>query len=48
MMFFGAIQSCALSLVIHRDLSLWIVKGKAEIFSTLYAVRIEIAFSSNV
>ncbi|KAI3693733.1 hypothetical protein L1987_76685 [Smallanthus sonchifolius] len=37
MMFFGAVQSFALSLFIHRDLSLWIPKGKLEIFSILYA-----------
>ncbi|KAJ0779076.1 putative EamA domain-containing protein [Helianthus annuus] len=36
MMFFGAIQSFALSLFIHRDLSLWILKGKLQIFSVLY------------
>ncbi|KAI3693734.1 hypothetical protein L1987_76686 [Smallanthus sonchifolius] len=36
MMFFGAVQSFALSLFIHRDLSLWILKGKLEIFSILY------------
>ncbi|KAI3812882.1 hypothetical protein L1987_17595 [Smallanthus sonchifolius] len=37
MMFFGAIQSLALSLFIDRDLSSWILKGKLEIFSVFYA-----------
>ncbi|XP_076942848.1 WAT1-related protein At3g30340-like [Bidens hawaiensis] len=37
MMFFGAIQSFALSLSTDRDLSSWILKGKLEIFSVLYA-----------
>lgn len=38
MMFFGAIQSFALSLSVDRDLSSWILKGKLEVFSILYAV----------
>ncbi|KAJ0427493.1 putative EamA domain-containing protein [Helianthus annuus] len=37
MMFFGGIQSFALSLSIDRDLSKWILKDKLEIFSVLYA-----------
>lgn len=37
MMFFGAIQSFALSLAFNRDFSAWIIKGKLEIFSILYA-----------
>ncbi|KAI3501526.1 hypothetical protein L1887_29397 [Cichorium endivia] len=37
MMFFGAIQSFALSLSVDRDLSSWILKGKLQIFSVLYA-----------
>ncbi|GJR72762.1 WAT1-related protein [Tanacetum coccineum] len=37
MMFFGAIQSFALSLSIERDLSSWILKDKLEIFCVLYA-----------
>ncbi|KAL4570571.1 hypothetical protein LXL04_026227 [Taraxacum kok-saghyz] len=37
MMFFGAIQSFALSLSVDRDLSSWILKGKLEVFSILYA-----------
>lgn len=46
MMFFGAIQSFALSLSTDRDLSSWILKGKLEIFSVLYAVSISLSFSS--
>ncbi|KAK9053100.1 hypothetical protein SSX86_029730 [Deinandra increscens subsp. villosa] len=37
MMFFGAIQSFALSMFIERDLSSWVLKGKLEIFSVFYA-----------
>ncbi|XP_071705290.1 WAT1-related protein At3g30340-like [Rutidosis leptorrhynchoides] len=37
MMLFGAIQSFVLSLSIERDLSSWILKGKLEIFSVIYA-----------
>ncbi|XP_039022844.1 WAT1-related protein At3g30340-like [Hibiscus syriacus] len=37
MSFFGAIQSAALSLLINRDLSMWALKGKAEIITVLYA-----------
>nr|XP_043608795.1 WAT1-related protein At3g30340-like [Erigeron canadensis] len=37
MMFFGAIQSFALSMSVKRDFSSWILKGKLEIFSVLYA-----------
>ncbi|CAI9274650.1 unnamed protein product [Lactuca saligna] len=37
MMFFGAIQSFALSLSVDRDLSSWILKGKLQVFSILYA-----------
>ncbi|KAD3641355.1 hypothetical protein E3N88_30579 [Mikania micrantha] len=37
MMFFGSIQSFAFSLFMDRDLSSWILKGKVEIFSVLYA-----------
>ncbi|XP_076912084.1 WAT1-related protein At3g30340-like [Bidens hawaiensis] len=36
MMFFRAVQSFVLSLFIHRDLSLWILKGKVQILSILY------------
>ncbi|KAL4385376.1 hypothetical protein GQ457_15G011560 [Hibiscus cannabinus] len=38
MSFFGAIQSAALSLLINRDLSMWVLKGKVEIITVLYAV----------
>lgn len=37
MMFFGAIQSFALSLSVDRDLSSWILKGKLQVFSIVYA-----------
>ncbi|KAE8661995.1 dolichol-phosphate mannosyltransferase-like [Hibiscus syriacus] len=37
MSFFGAIQSAALSLLLNRDLSMWALKGKAEIITVLYA-----------
>ncbi|KAK8586010.1 hypothetical protein V6N13_130536 [Hibiscus sabdariffa] len=37
MSFFGAIQSAALSLLINRDLSMWVLKGKVEIITVLYA-----------
>ncbi|KAB2000983.1 hypothetical protein ES319_D12G269400v1 [Gossypium barbadense] len=37
MSFFGAIQSAALSLFTSRDLSMWVLKGKVEIITVLYA-----------
>ncbi|GMJ06315.1 Usually multiple acids move in and out Transporters 32 [Hibiscus trionum] len=37
MSFFGAIQSAALSLLTNRDLSMWVLKGKVEIITVLYA-----------
>ncbi|CAK9168052.1 unnamed protein product [Ilex paraguariensis] len=39
MAFFGAIQSAILSFCIDRNLALWVLKGKTEILSLLYAVR---------
>ena len=36
--FFGAIQSAILSLIIDRKVSNWILKGKLEIISVVYAV----------
>lgn len=44
MCFFGAIQSALLSLVINRDFSSWILKGKLQILSILYAVNILIYY----
>lgn len=38
MSFFGAVQSAVISLSIDRNLSLWILKGKLEIFTVIYAV----------
>ncbi|EXC13630.1 Auxin-induced protein 5NG4 [Morus notabilis] len=35
--FFGAIQSAILSLILERNLSMWILKGKLEIISVVYA-----------
>jgi hypothetical protein len=40
MSFFGAIQSAALSLATSRNLSAWVLKGKIEIITVLYAVSI--------
>ncbi|CAK9170316.1 unnamed protein product [Ilex paraguariensis] len=37
MAFFGAIQSAILSFCIDRNLALWVLKGKTEILSLLYA-----------
>ncbi|XP_010241527.1 PREDICTED: WAT1-related protein At4g01440-like isoform X2 [Nelumbo nucifera] len=37
MSFFSAIQSAVLSLVIERDISLWVLRGKAAILTVLYA-----------
>ncbi|XP_010271226.1 PREDICTED: WAT1-related protein At3g30340-like [Nelumbo nucifera] len=37
MSFFRAIQSAVLSLVIERDISLWVLRGKAAILTVLYA-----------
>ncbi|OMO95170.1 Drug/metabolite transporter [Corchorus capsularis] len=37
MSFFGAIQSAILSLFISRDFSRWVLKGKVEIITVLYA-----------
>ncbi|KAA8519360.1 hypothetical protein F0562_013616 [Nyssa sinensis] len=37
MAFFGAIQSAVLSLSIDRNLSMWVVKGKIEILTIMYA-----------
>ncbi|XP_059444558.1 WAT1-related protein At3g30340-like isoform X1 [Corylus avellana] len=37
MSFFGAIQSAALSLATSRNLSAWVLKGKIEIVTVLYA-----------
>ncbi|XP_043718134.1 WAT1-related protein At3g30340-like [Telopea speciosissima] len=36
-LFFSAVQSGVLSLLIHRDISMWILKGKVEILTVLYA-----------
>ena len=36
--FFGAIQSCILSLIIKRNLAMWFLKGSLEILSVVYAV----------
>ncbi|XP_043712459.1 WAT1-related protein At3g30340-like [Telopea speciosissima] len=36
MSFFGAFQSALLSLLFHRDISMWILKGRVEIFTVLY------------
>lgn len=38
MSFFGAIQSAVISLSMDRNLSLWILKGKTEILTVIYAV----------
>ncbi|XP_050249579.1 WAT1-related protein At3g30340-like isoform X1 [Quercus robur] len=35
--FFGAIQSCILSLIIKRNLAMWFLKGSLEILSVVYA-----------
>ncbi|GMN42722.1 hypothetical protein TIFTF001_011935 [Ficus carica] len=35
--FFGAIQSAILSLILERDLSVWVLRGKLEIISVVYA-----------
>lgn len=40
MSFFASIQSVILTLILERDSSKWIVKGKLDIFCILYAVRI--------
>jgi hypothetical protein len=40
MSFFGAIQSAALSLILKRKFSIWILKSKLEIISVLNAVSI--------
>lgn len=37
MSFFGAIQSAILSLSTSRDLSMWVLKGKVEIITVIYA-----------
>ncbi|PIA34956.1 hypothetical protein AQUCO_03700306v1 [Aquilegia coerulea] len=37
MNFFSALQSAILSLVINRDISVWILEGKSEILTVLYA-----------
>lgn len=36
--YFGAIQSAILSLIIERNVSKWVLKGKLEIISVVYAV----------
>ncbi|KAF6156764.1 hypothetical protein GIB67_033233 [Kingdonia uniflora] len=36
MSFFGALQSATLSSIIHRDIHIWIVKGKIKILMVLY------------
>lgn len=38
MSFFGSIQSAILSLLIHRNLSLWVLKGKIQIITVVFAV----------
>lgn len=40
MSFFGAIQSAILSLSTSRDLSMWVLKGKVEIITVIYAVSL--------
>ena len=40
MSFFSAIQSATLSSILDRDISMWILKGKLEISTVLYAVSI--------
>lgn len=35
--FFGAIQSAILSLIIERNLGMWVLKGKLEILTVIYA-----------
>ncbi|PON97162.1 Plant-drug/metabolite exporter [Trema orientale] len=35
--FFGAIQSAILSLILERKISMWVLKGKLEIISVVYA-----------
>lgn len=42
MSFFSAIQSAILSSILDRDISLWILKGKLEISTVLYAVSISL------
>ncbi|XP_042489675.1 WAT1-related protein At3g30340-like [Macadamia integrifolia] len=37
MLFFSALQSALLSFLIRRDLSMWILKGKTQILTVLYA-----------
>ncbi|KAF5178161.1 Wat1-related protein [Thalictrum thalictroides] len=37
MNFFSALQSAILRLIINRDISVWILKGKSEILTVLYA-----------
>lgn len=43
--FFGVIQSAILSLIFERDLSVWVLRGKLEIISVVYAVTIHDFFS---
>ena len=40
MSFFGVIQSVILSFSTSRDLSMWVLKGKVEIITVLYAVSL--------
>jgi hypothetical protein len=35
---FGAIQSAILSLIVERNLGMWVLKGKLEILTVIYAV----------
>lgn len=45
--FFGVIQTVILSLIIERNISAWILKGKLEIITIIYAVSmLSIAFIS--
>ncbi|MBA0806287.1 hypothetical protein Gohar_005745 [Gossypium harknessii] len=48
MSFFGAIQSAALSLFTSRDLSMWVLKGKVEIITVLYAVSFNLCYPNSV
>lgn len=44
MSFFGAIQSAILSLCTVRNLSVWVLKGKIQIMTVLFAVSIYASF----
>lgn len=45
--FFGAIQSAILSLIIERNLGMWVLKGKLEILTVIYAVSAILRFKQS-